>query len=77
MDAVIRPWVVRRDCLERVGTLDEAFRPTEWDEADLAFRIREAGWKVATCGYERLGAYSHLGSTTIGVTVRRLQGSAC
>ncbi len=40
--------------------------PTEWDEADLAFRIREAGWKVATCGYERLGGYDHLGSTTIG-----------
>lgn len=66
VDAVIRPWIVRRACLDRVGTLDEAFRPTEWDEADLAFRIREAGWKVATFGYERLGAYFHLGSTTIG-----------
>jgi len=67
VDAVIRPWIVRRGCLMKVGLLDEAFRPTEWDEADLAFRIREAGWKVAACGYERLGAYSHLGSTTIGV----------
>lgn len=67
VDAVMRPWIVRRECLERVGMLDEAFRPTEWDEADLAFRIREAGWCVATHGYERLGAYSHLGSTTIGV----------
>ncbi len=66
VDAVIRPWIVRRACLDRVGMLDEAFRPTEWDEADLAFRIREAGWQVATYGYERLGAYSHLGSTTIG-----------
>lgn len=66
VDAVIRPWVVRRECLDRVGLLDDAFRPTEWDEADLAFRIREAGWKVATYGYERLGAYLHLGSTTIG-----------
>jgi O-antigen biosynthesis protein len=65
VDAVIRPWVVRRRCLDRVGTLDEAFRPTEWDEADLAFRIRKAGWRIATCGYERLGAYDHLGSTTI------------
>jgi GT2 family glycosyltransferase len=67
VDAVMRPWIVRRECLERVGMLDEAFRPTEWDEADLAFRIREAGWRIATHGYERLGAYSHLGSTTIGV----------
>ena len=64
VDAVIRPWVVRRSCLERVGDLDEAFRPTGWDEADLAFRIRQAEWIVATHGYERLGAYVHLGSTT-------------
>jgi GT2 family glycosyltransferase len=65
VDVVIRPWVVRKACIDRVGPLDEAFRPTEWDEADLAYRLREAGWKVATCGYERLGAYFHLGSTTL------------
>ena len=40
--------------------------PTEWDEADLAFRVRAAGWKVAACGYERLGAYHHVGSSTLG-----------
>jgi GT2 family glycosyltransferase len=66
VDAVIRPWIVRRGCIERVGMLDEAFVPTEWDEADLACRIREAGWKIATCGYERLGGYEHLGSSTLG-----------
>ncbi len=66
VDAVIRPWVVRRKCLDTVGLLDEAFVPTEWDEADLAFRIRRAGWKIATHGYERVGAYAHLGSTTVG-----------
>jgi GT2 family glycosyltransferase len=66
VDSTIRPWVIRRECLERVGLLDEAFVPTEWDEADLAFRIRAAGWKVATCGYERLGAYHHVGSSTLG-----------
>jgi GT2 family glycosyltransferase len=65
VDAVMRPWLVRRACVERVGLLDEAFRPTEWDEVDLAFRIRKAGWRIATSGYERLGAYYHLGSTTI------------
>jgi len=66
VDAVIRPWVVRRACIERVGALDEAFVPTEWDEADLAYRIRRAGWKVGTCGYERLGGYEHMGSSTLG-----------
>jgi glycosyltransferase involved in cell wall biosynthesis len=64
VDAVIRPWVVRRACIERVGALDEAFVPTGWDEADLAFRIRQAGWRVATHGYERDGAFVHLGSST-------------
>ena len=68
VDIVIRPWILRRACLERVGPLDEAFRPTEWDEADLACRIREAGWRVATSGFERLGAYAHLGSTTLSRT---------
>ncbi len=68
VDAVMRPWVVRRACLDRVGLLDEAFRPTEWDEADLCYRIRGAGWKVATHGYERDGAYHHLLSTTLSRT---------
>lgn len=65
VDVVIRPWVVRRACLDAVGDLDEAFVPTEWDEADLCFRIRAAGWRIGTHGYERLGAYRHLGSTTL------------
>lgn len=65
VDIVVRPWVVRRECLEKVGFLDEAFCPHEWDEADLCLRIRQAGWKVATHGYERAGFYTHLGSTTI------------
>jgi hypothetical protein len=65
VDIVIRPWAVRRACIEKVGCLDDNFRPTEWDEADLCFRIRQAGWKIATHSYERLGAYVHLGSTTL------------
>lgn len=65
VDAVIRPWMVRRAAIDRVGPLDPAFRLSEWDEADLAFRIRQAGWAVATHGFERLGAYCHLGSTTL------------
>lgn len=68
VDAVMRPWVVRRACIERVGPLDEAFRPTEWDEADLCYRLRAAGWRVATHGFERDGAYEHLLSTTYART---------
>ncbi len=65
VDIVVRPWVVRRAAIEKVGPLDEAYRPIEWDEADLCYRLREAGWKAATCGYERLAAFTHLGSSTI------------
>jgi len=68
VDAVLRPWVVRRACLDRVGPLDEIYRPTEWDEAELCYRIRAAGWKVATHGYERDRAYQHLLSTTYART---------
>ncbi|MGA9836940.1 MAG: glycosyltransferase [Gemmatimonadaceae bacterium] len=68
VDAVVRPWVVRRACLDGLGLLDEVFRPTEWDEADLCYRIRAAGWRVATHGYERDGAYHHLLSTTLNRT---------
>ena len=64
---MIRPWVVRRACLDRVGVLDEAFVPTGWDEADLAFRIAAGRWRVATHGYERDGAFLHLGSSTFAV----------
>jgi glycosyltransferase involved in cell wall biosynthesis len=68
VDAMIRPWVVRRACLDAAGPLDETFRPTEWDEPDLAFRIRRAGWKVCSHAYERGGAFQHLGSYTLSHT---------
>lgn len=68
VDGVMRPWVVRRAAVERVGALDEAYRPTEWDESDLACRLREAGWAVAAHGYERDGAYLHHLSTTYART---------
>jgi GT2 family glycosyltransferase len=68
VDGVVRPWVVRKACVEAAGALDEAFVPTEWDEVDLCFRIRAAGWKVATHGYERDGAYLHALSATLSRT---------
>jgi len=68
VDGVMRPWVVRKDCVAAVGALDEVFRPTEWDEVDFCFRIRQAGWKVATHGYERDGAYLHALNSTLGRT---------
>lgn len=68
VDGVMRPWVVRTACVDAVGALDEAYRPTEWDEVDLCYRIRQAGWRIATHGFERDGAYVHLLNTTLGRT---------
>ena len=68
VDGVMRPWVVRKACVAAAGPLDEVFRPTEWDEVDFCFRIRAAGWKIATHGYERDGAYLHALSSTLSRT---------
>lgn len=68
VDAVIRPWVVRMESLQGGPALDEVYKLTEWDEADMCFRLRERGWLTAAHGYERDGAYSHLVSTTFGKT---------
>lgn len=68
VDGVMRPWVVRKACVDAVGALDEVFRPTEWDEVDFCFRIRAAGWRIATHGYERDGAYLHALNSTLGRT---------
>jgi hypothetical protein len=76
VDGVMRPWVVRRAVVERTGPLDEAYRPTEWDESDLALRVRAAGWRVATHGFERDGAYEHLLSTTYARTPSPLRAAS-
>ncbi len=66
VDALLVPWAVRCSCLAAGGPMDEAFVPTEWADEDLCFRARQAGWQVAVYSYERVRAFQHLGSTTIG-----------
>jgi GT2 family glycosyltransferase len=38
--------MVRRDAFEQVGGFDERFAPAYWEDVDLAFKLREAGWSV-------------------------------
>lgn len=54
VDLVVRSCIVRRAVIDRVGQLDEAFRPIEWDEANRCCRLRAGGFAAATCGGERL-----------------------
>ena len=48
--------MVRRALFETLGGFDEAFAPAYYEDADLAFRIREAGRKVL---YEPLSVVVH------------------
>jgi GT2 family glycosyltransferase len=64
VDACVRPWVVRKECIAQHGVLDEAFAPLHWDEVDYHFRLRSEGWKVAVLSYVNLGGFVHLGGTT-------------
>ncbi len=38
--------MVRRDAFERVGGFDTRFSPAYWEDVDLCFSLREAGWSV-------------------------------
>lgn len=39
-------FATRRDVLEAIGTFDEGFHPAYFEDADLCFRAREAGYRV-------------------------------
>jgi GT2 family glycosyltransferase len=40
--------LVRRETLQAVGLLDEAFF-LYWEDAEFGFRVRRGGWKLAVC----------------------------
>lgn len=56
----------RRDVLDRVGMLDERFWPGYYEDADLCFRVREAGYEVWYTPDARL---IHNESTTLSGTL--------
>ena len=45
--------LIRREGLEEVGLLDEEFF-MYWEDADLGFRLRKAGWKLAVASNARV-----------------------
>ena len=66
VDIVIRPWVVRRACLDRVGPARRSLPADGVGRGGPGVPNPGGRLAVATSGYERLGGYLHLGSTTIG-----------
>ncbi|MBI4866792.1 MAG: glycosyltransferase family 2 protein [Candidatus Wallbacteria bacterium] len=59
--------LLRREALEDQGLLDEGFF-MYWEDADLGFRLRRAGWKLAVATGSRLW---HSGSGTLGALSSR------
>ena len=39
-------WMMRKAVVDQVGGLDEAFNPAQFEDFDLCYRAREAGWRV-------------------------------
>jgi GT2 family glycosyltransferase len=62
--ACVRPWIVRRECIEAHGLFDPIYAPFNWDEADLHMRLRVEGWRVATIPGERMNGYFHQASSS-------------
>ena len=46
--------LIRRDCLEQAGPLDEAAFAEECNDVDLCLRARQAGWEVVFTPYAQL-----------------------
>jgi GT2 family glycosyltransferase len=60
--------LLRRRALEKVGLLDDGFF-LYWEDTDLGFRLRKAGWKLAVASRARVW---HRGNASLGVRNPRL-----
>jgi len=54
-------WLMKREIPDTLGGLDEAFNPAQFEDFDLCYRAREAGWKVL---YEPAAEMYHFENTT-------------
>jgi GT2 family glycosyltransferase/glycosyltransferase involved in cell wall biosynthesis len=67
--------LVRRIAFEAVGGFDDRYAPAYYEDTDLSFALRAAGWKVL---YEPASSIVHVeggtAGTDIGVGLKRYQG---
>ncbi len=59
---------LKRDALRQIGCLDEAFSPAYWEDTDICFRARSAGFRVV---YEPAAEVVHLEGATAGSPEKR------
>jgi len=59
---------LKRDALSQIGYLDEVFSPAYWEDTDICFRARAAGFRVV---YEPAAVVVHLEGATAGSPEKR------
>lgn len=59
---------IKREVLDKVGYLDPIFSPAYWEDTDLCFRARKAGYRVI---YEPTAEVIHFEGATAGSPARR------
>ncbi len=59
---------LKRDTLNQIGYLDEVFSPAYWEDTDICFRARAAGFRVV---YEPTAEIIHLEGATAGSPEKR------
>jgi GT2 family glycosyltransferase/Tfp pilus assembly protein PilF len=59
---------IKRQVLNRIGYLDEIFSPAYWEDTDLCFRARKAGYRVI---YEPSSEIIHFEGATAGSPSRK------
>lgn len=59
--------LVRREAFEQVGGFDDRYAPAFYEEFDLAFALRDRGWRVV---YQPASAVVHHGSNSYGTEAR-------
>ena len=62
--AISAAWLMRRDLTTRIGLLDEAFSPVQYEDLDFCYRARAAGFSVWSAPHVELFHFEH--TTTAG-----------
>lgn len=62
--AISAAWLMRREVIEQIGALDEAFSPVQYEDLDFCFRARAAGWTIWSAPDVEVFHFEH--TTTAG-----------
>lgn len=62
--AISAAWLMKRELIARIGALDEAFSPVQYEDLDFCYRARAAGFSIWSAPAVELFHFEH--TTTAG-----------